>query len=110
VALGGPCAEGCPPGPLTLVNASGTRFRALTEMPIDAVLGWFPELGEITENLNIRSEPSIGSPVIGSLEKGDRVGLLGQVQGEEAEPGSGNRVWYKTSRGYVYSAYVRRQP
>jgi len=108
VAFGGPCREGCPPGPLAIINADGSGSRVLTEIPVSAILRWIPPVGEATENLNIRIQPTTDSPIVGSLNKGDKVGLSGQVDGEEAEPGSGNRIWFRTGRGYVYSGYVRR--
>ncbi len=34
--------------------------------------------------------------------------VYGEAQGEEAEPGSGNRIWYRIIGGWVHSAFVER--
>jgi Tol biopolymer transport system component len=107
--IGGPCREGCPPGPLKVTTADGSGARILTEIPVSTILGWRPELGRVTDNLNIRSEPTTDAKIVGKVKKGDRVALIGQVEGQEAEPGSGNRTWYRVIGGYVLSAFVEQK-
>ena len=69
-----------------------------------------PSIGEVTADLNIRSEPTAESEIVGTLKKGEHVQFALEVEGQEAEPGSGNTTWYRIPyKGYVYSAYVERQ-
>ena len=65
-------------------------------------------LGQITEDLNIRSQPTTESEIVGTLRQGDQVELIGQVEGQEAEPGSGNTTWHRIAQGYIYSAFVTK--
>jgi WD40 repeat protein len=64
--------------------------------------------GAVTDNLRIRSEPNTASDTVGTLPKGTKVRVYGEAQGEEAEPDSGNRIWYRVIGGWVYSAFVER--
>ncbi len=73
--------------------------------PDAATLPWE---GAVTDNLRIRSEPQTDSEIVATLEKGSEVRVYGEAQGEEAEPGSGNRIWYRIIGGWVYSAFVER--
>ena len=75
-------------------------------LPSEAVS--LPWEGEVTDNLRIRSEPNTASDTVGTLPKGTEVRVYGKAQGEEAEPGSGNRIWYRVIGGWVYSAFVER--
>ncbi len=63
---------------------------------------------QVTDELNVRSQATTEAEIVGRLEKGEAVELLEQVEGEEAEPGSGNQVWYRIAQGYIYSAYVSK--
>ncbi len=75
-------------------------------LPSEAVtLTWE---GAVTDNLRIRSEPNTASDSVGTLPKGAKVRVYGEAEGEEAEPGSGNRIWYRVIGGWVYSAFVER--
>ncbi len=65
-------------------------------------------LAEVSDTLNIRSQPTSESQVVGVLKRGERVELLEQVEGQEAEPGSGNTTWHRIAQGYIYSAYVTK--
>ncbi|MCH8920869.1 MAG: SH3 domain-containing protein [Chloroflexi bacterium] len=73
--------------------------------PDAATLPWE---GAVTDNLRIRSEPNTTSDTVGTLPKGTKVRVYGEAEGEEAEPGSGNRIWYSVIGGWVYSAFVER--
>lgn len=73
--------------------------------PDAATLPWE---GAVTDNLRIRSEPNTRSDTVGTLSKGTKVRVYGEAEGEEAEPGSGNRIWYRVIGGWVYSAFVER--
>ena len=75
-------------------------------LPPDAVS--LPWEGAVTDNLRIRSEPNTRSDTVGTLSKGTKVRVYGEAEGEEAEPGSGNRIWYRVIGGWVYSAFVER--
>ena len=75
-------------------------------LPPEAVS--LPWEGAVTDNLRIRSEPSTASDTVGTLSKGTKVRVYGEAEGEEAEPGSGNRTWYRVIGGWVYSAFVER--
>ena len=75
-------------------------------LPPEAVS--LPWEGEVTDNLRIRSEPNTGSDIVAALEKGSEVRVYGEAEGEEAESGSGNRIWYRVIGGWVYSAFVER--
>ena len=75
-------------------------------LPPDAAT--LPWEGEVTDNLRIRSEPNTASDSVGTLPKGAKVRVYGEAQGEEAEPGSGNRIWLRVIGGWVYSAFVER--
>ena len=75
-------------------------------LPSDAVT--LPWEGEVTDDLRIRSEPNTASDIVGTLPKGAKVRVYGEAEGEEAEPGSGNRIWYRVIGGWVYSAFVER--
>jgi hypothetical protein len=75
-------------------------------LPSEAVT--LPWEGAVTDNLRIRSEPNTASDSVGTLPKGAKVRVYGEAEGEEAEPGSGNRIWYRVIGGWVYSAFVER--
>ncbi len=75
-------------------------------LPPEAVS--LPWEGEVTDNLRIRNEPQTDSDIVATLEKGSEVRVYGEVQGEEAEAGSGNRTWYRVIGGWVYSGSVER--
>ncbi len=67
-----------------------------------------PWEGAVTDNLRIRSEANTASDTVGTLPKGAKVRVYGEAEGDEAEPGSGNRIWYRVIGGWVYSAFVER--
>ena len=75
-------------------------------LPPDAAT--LPWEGEATDNLRIRSEANTASDTVGTLPKSAKVRVYGEAEGEEAEPGSGNRIWYRVIGGWVYSAFVQR--
>jgi WD40 repeat protein len=75
-------------------------------LPPDTVT--VPWEGEVTDDLRIRSEANTASDTVGTLPKGAKVRVYGEAQGEEAEAGSGNRIWYRVIGGWVYSAFVER--
>jgi Tol biopolymer transport system component len=75
-------------------------------LPPDAAT--LPWEGAVTDNLRIRSEANTASDTVGTLPKGAKVRVYGEAEGEEAEPGSGNRTWYRVIGGWVYSAFVQR--
>ncbi|HXG36314.1 MAG TPA: SH3 domain-containing protein, partial [Dehalococcoidia bacterium] len=65
-------------------------------------------VAEITEDLNIRNLPTTKGQITGTLKKGERVELLEEFTGDEAEPGSGNQLWYRIAEGFIYSGYVSK--
>ena len=67
-----------------------------------------PWEGAVTDNRRIRNEANTASDTVGTLSKGTKVRVYGEAEGEEAEPGSGNRIWYRVIGGWVYSAFVER--
>ena len=75
-------------------------------LPSEAVS--LPWEGEVTDDLRIRSEANTASDTVATLAKGTKVRVYGEAQGEEAEAGSGNRIWYRVIGGWVYSVSVER--
>ena len=56
----------------------------------------------VSSQLHARTSPSLSAPVAATLNRGDRLWVYGQVDGDEVAPG--NVVWFKTLHGYyIYS-------
>jgi hypothetical protein len=89
-----------------VTNLGPGTAPAWRPLPPEAVS--LPWEGAVTDNLRIRSEANTASDTVGTLPKGAKVRVYGEAEGDEAEPGSGNRIWYRVIGGWVYSAFVER--
>lgn len=64
-----------------------------------------PTTGEITASaLRIRTAPNLTAPILDKYPRGTVVNLDCQVFGSSVR---GNRIWYKTDRGFISGEYVR---
>jgi hypothetical protein len=75
----------------------------------DATSGWW---GAIRSQANVRAAPTTDAPVVGTLVLGDRVKVLGELNGARV---NGNAVWYRIDGGryagaVVHSSLVSRMP
>jgi hypothetical protein len=74
-----------------------------------ATSGWW---GAIRSQANVRAAPTTGAPVVGTLVPGDRVKVLGELNGAAV---NGNATWYRIDGGryagaVVHSSLVSRMP
>ena len=59
----------------------------------------------MTPELYVRTAPNTDAPIVMSLYQGEKVAVIGEVQGEAVE--GGYSTWYRTKSGYyVYARYV----
>lgn len=60
----------------------------------------------IVGGIRVRELPSVKAPVVRQLQRNEVIPVLGQVESEES-PTNYNKIWYKTSDGWVHSAQVQ---
>lgn len=64
-----------------------------------------PSSGEITASkLRIRTAPNLSAPILDKYPRGAVVNLECQVLGSSVR---GNRIWFRTDRGFISGEYVR---
>jgi hypothetical protein len=66
----------------------------------DAASGWW---GAIRSQANVRAAPTTDAPVVGTLVLGDRVKVLGELNGARV---NGNATWYRIDGGRFAGAVV----
>jgi hypothetical protein len=69
----------------------------------EAASGWW---GELVERARVRTAASVDAPVVGFLQPGDRVKVLGE---QEGEPIDGDAVWYRVD-GATRAAWCTDPP
>ena len=60
----------------------------------------------IQSGLAIREAPGIGAKLVRWLSWNEVIDIKGQTMSEES-PTAYNQIWYQTSEGYVYSAFIQ---
>jgi len=62
----------------------------------------------VKEAVNIRAAPNTEADILGGIFPGDTKTVIGEVHGQEAEPGQGD-LWYALEDGgFVYAPFVEK--
>ncbi len=110
-------ASGSPTASATATQPTATATGAATTSPeVNVTPVSQPYDITVDEAVNIRSRPSSAAePPVGAIYQGEKAKVVGEVRGQEAEPGKGD-LWYQieltqngsTISGFVYAPLVKK--